>query len=166
MAFTRRFLKEVLADREDADELIDQIIDAHIETIAPLKAELSRLEEENNGKTADELRAEYERLTAELEQLKAEELDEDGTTWKTRYEEVKAEFEAAKAKEDARSAYGEKEKALRSLVLQLGAPHVVAELIVGARRDIVDSIDVQDGKVRNHERVVEAVRREYGSLIK
>ena len=117
MAFTRRFLKEVLADREDADELIDQIIDAHIETIAPLKAELSRLEEENNGKTADELRAEYERLTAELEQLKAEELDEDGTTWKTRYEEVKAELEAAKAKQDAQSAYGEKEKALRSLVL-------------------------------------------------
>ena len=41
MAVSRKFLKEVLADREDAAELIDKIVEAHWETVSPLKAELN-----------------------------------------------------------------------------------------------------------------------------
>lgn len=164
MAFTRRFLKEVLADREDAAELIDQIIEAHIETVAPLKAELNRLQAENGGKTADEIHAEYERLTAQLEQLKAEEVDEDGTPWKTRYEEEKARYEAYKSEFDAKQAYREKEKAFRSMLIQEGVTSHV-DLLVRASGDIINSMEMQDGKVRNHESVSAAIRSECRDFI-
>ena len=99
MALTRRFLKEVLADREDAAELIDQIIDAHAETVAGLKAELTKLQEENGGKTAEELHA-------ELEQIKAG--SEDGTTFKAQYDALKAEYNAFKTEHEKKQAYREK----------------------------------------------------------
>lgn len=164
MAFTRRFLKEVLAGREDAVELIDQIIEAHLETISALKAELNRLQEENGGKSADELHAEYEQLTAQMEQLKAEEVDEDGTPWKTRYEEEKARFDVFKEKAEAQAAYEEKTKAFRSMLIQEGVTRHV-DLLVRANSDIINSMEMQDGKVRNHESVSAAIRSECRDFI-
>lgn len=164
MALTRRFLKEVLADREDAAELIDQIIDAHLETVTTIKAELNRLQEEHGGKTADELRDEYERITAQLEQLKAEEVDEDGTPWKTRYEEEKARYDAFKEKAEAQAAYEEKAKVFRSMLIQEGVTDHV-DLLVRANSDIINSMEMQDGRVRNHESVSAAIRSECRDFI-
>lgn len=165
MAFTRRFLKEVLAGREDAAELIDQIIEMHIETVAPLKAELNRLQEENGGKTADELHAEYERLTAKLEQLKAGEVDENGTPWKNRYEEEKARYDAFKEKAEAQAAYEEKAKAFRSMLIQEGVKYSIVDIIVRGSSDIINSMELQDGRVRNHESVSAAIRSECRDFI-
>lgn len=161
MAFTRRFLKEVLADREDAAELIDQIIEAHIETVAPLKAELNRLQAENGGKTADEIHEELERLTAELQRVS---VDENGKPWKVRYEEEKARYEAYKSEFDAKQAYREKEKAFRSMLIQEGVTSHV-DLLVRASGDIINSMEMQDGKVRNHESVSAAIRSECRDFI-
>lgn len=165
MAFTRRFLKEVLADREDAAEIIDQLIEAHWEDVAPLKAELNRLQKENGGKTADEIHAEYQRLTAELEQLKTGEMDENGTPWKTRYEEEKARYDAFKEKAEAQAAYEEKAKAFRSMLIQEGVKYSLVDIIVRGSNDIINSMELQDGKVRNHESVSAAIRSECRDFI-
>lgn len=164
MALTRRFLKEVLADHKDSADLIDQIIDAHIETVSPLKAELNRLQEENGNKTYGEFHAEYGRFAAQLEQIKAAEVDEDGTPWKTRYEEEKARFDAFKAKAEERAAYEEKAKAFRSMLIREGVTNHV-DLLVRANSDIINSIEIQDGKVRNHESVSAAIRSECRDFI-
>lgn len=161
MAFTRRFLKEVLADREDAAELIDQIIEAHLETVTPIKAELNRLQEENGGKTADEIHEELERLTAELQRVS---VDENGKPWKVRYEEEKARYEAYKAEFDAKQAYREKEKAFRSMLIQEGVTSHV-DLLVRANSDIINSMEIQDGRVKNHESVSAAIRSECRDFI-
>jgi len=164
MVFTRRFLKEVLADREDAAELIDQIIEAHLETVTPIKAELNRLQEEHGGKTADEIHAELEGLEAQLERLKAEEVDENGKPWKTRYEEEKSRFDAYKEKEEARSAYREKEKAFRSMLVQAGVTNHI-DLLVRANSDIINSMEMQSGRVKNYESVSAAIRSECRDFI-
>lgn len=164
MAFTRRFLKEVLADREDAAELIDQIIEAHLETVTPIKAELNRLQEEHGGKTADEIRAELEGLEAQLERMKAEEVDENGKSWKARYEEEKARYDAFKEKAEARAAYEEKAKAFRSMLIQEGVTSHV-DLLVRANSDIINSMEMQDGRVKNHESVSAAIRSECRDFI-
>ena len=161
MAFTRRFLKEVLADREDAAEIIDQIIEAHLETVTPIKAELNRLQEEHGGKTADEIHEELERLTAELQRVS---VDENGKPWKVRYEEEKARYEAYKAEFDAKQAYREKEKAFRSMLIQEGVTNHV-DLLVRANSDIINSMEMQDGRVKNHESVSAAIRSECRDFI-
>lgn len=164
MAFKRKFLKEVLADRENAEELIDQIIEAHLETISTLKAELNRLREENGGKTADEIHAELEGLEAQLEQLKSEKVDEDGKLWKTRYEEEKARYDAFREKAEAQAAYEEKAKAFRSMLIQEGVTRHV-ELLVRGNSDIINRMEMQDGKVRNHETISAAIRSECREFI-
>ena len=164
MPFTRKFLKEVLADREDAAELIDQIIEAHLETVTPIKAELNRFQEEHGGKTADEIRAELEGLEAQLERLKAEEVDENGKPWKTRYEEEKARYDAFKAKAEAQAVYEEKAKAFRSMLIQEGVTSHI-DLLVRANSDIINSMEMQDGRVRNHESVSAAIRSECRDFI-
>lgn len=160
MPFTRKFLKEVLANREDAAGLIDQIIEAHIETVAPLKAELNRLEAESGGKTADEIRSEYERMKED----EAGEVDENGTPWKTRYEEEKARYDAFKAKAEAQAVYEEKAKAFRSMLIQEGVTSHI-DLLVRANSDIINSMEMQDGEVRNHETISAAIRSECRDFI-
>lgn len=153
MALTRRLLKELLADREDRDELIDNIIEAHIETVAPLKAQISKLEEQA---------AEAKRLTAELERLETETPGD--SVYKSEYEKLRSEFEAAKAEGDKRAAYEEKKQAFRALLLQERIPSGVAALAM-RDRDTIEGLEVSGGKVRNHEAVSQEIRRVYGGFI-
>ena len=164
MAFTRRFLKELLADHPNRDEVIDQLIELHIQDVYQLKDELNRLRDENGGKTADEVHADVERITAEIARIK-ESGSEDGEDWKARYEAVKAEFEAAKAEGDRKAAYEEKAAAFRSMLLKEGVSHSVVDLIVRAGSNMIEGMEMQDGKVRNHETVSAAIRSEYGNFI-
>ena len=152
MAFSRRFLKELLADHPNRDEVIDQLIELHIEEVTPLKAELDRAKE-----AADEVHAEVERITAEIAKIK-EVGSADGEDWKARYEAVKAEG-------DRKAAYEEKAAAFRSMLLKEGVSHSVVDLIVRAGSDMIEGMEMQDGKVRNHETISVAIRSEYGNFI-
>ena len=168
MALTRRLLKETLADRPDRDELIDQIIDAHIEVVAPLKGEINRLREEYGGKTGEEIAAEVAQKEAELAALKeggAGEVDETGVTWKQRCEAITAEFEAAKADGEKWQTTREKAAALRSLLEANGVSRSLAEIIVRGSGPILDNIEVQGEKIRNHEAVFSELRGEFGQFI-
>lgn len=164
MAFTRRFLKELLADHPNRDEVIDQLIELHVQAVSSRKAELNRILEETGFETVDELHAEVERITAEIARIK-ESGSEDGEDWKARYEAVKAEFEAAKAEGDRKAAYEEKAAVFRSMLLKEGVSHSVVDLIVRAGSDMIEGMEMQDGKVRNHETISAAIRSEYGNFI-
>lgn len=168
MALTRKFLKELLADRDDRDELIDQIIDMHVETVAGLKADLTRLAAENGGRTAEEIHAEYERIAADVERLKGNGsggVDEDGTPWRDRYEAIHAEYEAAKADAEKRAAFEEKAKAFRSMLIQEGVKHSLVDVVVRGSGDIINGMEMQDGRVRNHESISAAIRSEFRDFI-
>lgn len=164
MAFTRKFLKELLADHPNRDEMIDQLIELHIQEVSPLKTELDRLKEETGFKTADEIHTEVERITEEIAKIK-ESGSADVEDWKARYKAVKAEFEAAKAEGDRKAIYEEKAAAFRSMLLKEGVSHSVVDLIVRAGSDMIEGMEMQDGKVRNHESVSAAIRSEYGNFI-
>lgn len=168
MALTRKFLRELLADREDRDELIDQIIDMHVEAIAPLQAQLEEL---NAGESYfDRIIKEYvgedggipAEAIAELvkairtavgenfvkkSRYEAKAVEAEGRKsddeWKAKHDALVAEFEAAKAEDAKREAYGEKAKAYRSLLLREGVDHSAVDIIVRGSGHIIDSMEVQ-----------------------
>ena len=161
MALSRRFLREILADREDASELIDEIIDAHSEDISPLKAELNSLMEENGGKTIDEIHAEVERIETEIRRVQAESVDENGVPYSEKIREIQ---EACK-KLEGEQAYREKQKVYREILTSCGVPYKLRELILEADRTAIDGLDVSFGKVRNLEEIKSNIVRDYGEFI-
>lgn len=164
MAFSRKFLKEILADHPNRDEVIDQLIELHLQDVYPLKDELNRIREENGGKTADEFQSEIDRIEAEIAKIKESGIA-DGEDWKARHDAVKAEFDAMKAAEEAKDAYNEKAKAFRSMLLQEGVQYSLVDIIVRGSSDIINGMEMQDGRVQNHESVSAAIRSECRDFI-
>ena len=97
MALTRKYLKAMGIE----DEKIDQIIDAHTETVDGLKADIAKYKGE-----AEKLPA----VQKELDDLKA--AGDDG--WKEKHDTVKKEFDEYKADIAAKETKGAKEKAARA----------------------------------------------------
>lgn len=162
MALTRKFLKEILADRDDANELIDQIIEAHAETVGALKADLEKCQGDAE---------EVSRIMGEIEQLKASGsgaggVDEDGVSWEKRYHDVKADYDKVKAETERRDAYAEKERAFRSMLLQAGVKYSLVDVIVRGSRETVESIEIRSGRVSNAESIAAEIRHDFGDVIK
>ena len=97
MALTRKMLKAMGIE----EEKIDQIIDAHAETVDGLKADI----EKYKG-NAEKLPA----VQKELDDLKAK--GDDG--WKEKHDNVKKEFDSYKSGVEAKETKAAKEKAVRA----------------------------------------------------
>lgn len=158
MAFTRAFLKDVLADYPNRDELIDQIIDAHMETVSGLKSE------------AEEIRstiAQKESMIAQIETLKGElaALQPNGTSWEKEYKALVAEYEAAKAADARKTSYQDNAEAFCHLLVSHGMAYPLAKAISISSLNIISGIEMQNGKVRNYDAISAAIRSEYKDLL-
>lgn len=150
MALTRKFLKEILADYENRDEMINQIIAEHSAVVSDLKDELEKYEEEAN---------EVKRIEMEIGNLKA------GDGWKEKYEEICREFQEFRKAEEAKETYKEKEGAFRSMLFEAGVHDRLIDVIVRGSKDAINDLDLQDGKVRNHESALSAIKTDYKDFI-
>lgn len=146
MALTRKLLRSMGIE----DEKIDQIIDAHAETVNALKDERDGLKD-----AADRLK----KAEAELEGLKAE--PEDG--FKEKYEKEHADFEAFKADTAKAAAEREKKSLYRKLLTDAGVDpkRMDAVMRVADLSDIV----VEDGAVKDADKVTEKVKGEWSDFI-
>lgn len=146
MALTRKLLRSMGIE----DEKIDQIIDAHAETVNALKDERDELED-----AADRLK----RAEAELEALKAEPAD----GYREKFEKEHADFEAFKA--DAAKAAADREK--KSLYRKLLADAGVDPKRMDAVMRVADLSDilVEDGAIKDADKVAEKVKGEWSDFI-
>lgn len=146
MALTRKLLRSMGIE----DDKIDQIIDAHAETVNALKDERDGLED-----AADRLK----RAEAELEKLKAEPAD----GFKEKYEKEHADFEAFKADTAKAAAEREKRSLYRKLLTDAGVDpkRMDAVMRVADLSDIV----VEDGTIKDADEVTEKVRGEWSDFI-
>lgn len=148
MALTRKLLRSMGIE----DEKIDQIIDAHAETVNALKDERDGLKG-----AAGRL----EKAEAELEELKAEAGAADG--YREKFEKEHADFEAFKA--DAAKAAADREK--RSLYRGLLADAGIDPKRMDAVMRVADlsGIVVEDGAIKDADEVTEKVRGEWSDFI-
>lgn len=149
MAFTRKMLKAMGIE----DEKIDQIIDAHSETVDALKADRDTYKED-----ATKLAA----VQKELDELKAK--GDDG--YKAKYEAEKAAHDALKADIAAKETKKAKTDAYRELLKGANIDEKRIATILRAEAPTIDKIELDaDGKIKNAEQYTESIKSDWADFI-
>lgn len=149
MAFTRKMLKAMGIE----DEKIDQIIDAHSETVDALKADRDAYKED-----ASKLAA----VQKELDALKAK--GDDG--YKAKYEAEKAAHDALKADIAAKETKKAKTDAYRELLKGANIDEKRIATILRAEAPTIDKIELDaDGKIKNAEQYTESIKSDWADFI-
>ena len=149
MAFTRKMLKAMGIE----EEKIEQIIDAHSETVDALKAERDGFKED-----AAKLAA----VQKELDELKAK--GDDG--YKAKYEAEKAAHDALKADIAAKETKKAKTDAYRELLKGANIDEKRIATILRAEAPTIDKIELDaDGKIKNAEQYTESIKSDWADFI-
>ena len=149
MAFTRKMLKAMNIE----EEKIEQIIDAHSETVDALKAERDGFKED-----AAKLAA----VQKELDELKAK--GDDG--YKAKYEAEKAAHDALKADIAAKETKKAKTDAYRELLKGANIDERRIATILRAEAPTIDKIELDaDGKIKNAEQYTESIKSDWADFI-
>lgn len=135
------------------DEKIDQIIDAHSETVDALKADRDAYKED-----ASKLAA----VQKELDALKAK--GDDG--YKAKYEAEKAAHDALKADIAAKETKKAKTDAYRELLKGANIDEKRIATILRAEAPTIDKIELDaDGKIKNAEQYTESIKSDWADFI-
>ena len=149
MSLTRKMLKAMNIE----EEKIDQIIDAHSETVDALKADRDTYKED-----AAKLAA----VQKELDALKAK--GDDG--YKAKYEAEKAAHDALKADIAAKETKKAKTDAYRELLKGANIDEKRIATILRAEAPTIDKIELDaDGKIKNAEQYTESIKSDWADFI-
>jgi predicted RNase H-like nuclease (RuvC/YqgF family) len=132
------------------DEKIDQIVDAHTESIEALKAE------------RDTYKADAEKLAAVQKEL--DELKKDGGDWKKKFEEEHSALEALKTDITTKETKTAKEKAYCELLKECGVSEKYIPSIMKVTD--IDSLEVDNNKkIKDAEAKAEQIKTEFPAFI-
>ena len=147
MSLTRKMLKAMGIE----EEKIDQIIEAHSETVDSLKADRDNYKED-----AEKLKD----VQKELDDLKAK--GDDG--WKDKYEKLKGEHEQYKSDVLAKETRAAKEAAYRSILKDANLSEKgVAKALKYAEWDKIEL--GEDGKLKGASDHIKAVKEEWAEYV-
>ena len=151
MALTRKFLSALGIEAEK----IDEIIEAHTDTVNALKDE-----REKYKKDAEALPA----VQKELDDLKAAAEKDQENPYKAQYEDLKKEYDQYKADVDAKETTAKKKEAYRSLLKQVGVSEKRLDTILKVSK--YDSIELdKDGAVKDAEDLKKSLKEEWADFI-
>ena len=149
MGFSRKMLKAMNIE----EDKIEQIIDAHSETVDALKAERDGFKED-----AAKLAA----VQKELDELKAK--GDDG--YKAKYEAEKAAHDALKADIAAKETKKAKTDAYRELLKGANIDEKRIATILRAEAPTIDKIELDaDGKIKNAEQYTQSIKSDWADFI-
>ena len=149
MGFSRKMLKAMNIE----EDKIEQIIDAHSETVDALKADRDAYKED-----AAKLAA----VQKELDELKAK--GDDG--YKAKYEAEKAAHDALKADIAAKETKKAKTDAYRELLKGANIDEKRIATILRAEAPTIDKIELDaDGKIKNSEQYTESIKSDWADFI-
>ena len=149
MALTRKFLRALGIE----DDKVEEIINAHLETVNPLKDERDNLKEQ--AEKAAELQKQVEALT-----------EQSGTSedLAKKYEDEHAAFEAYKAEVEAGKAVESKKAAYRKLLESSGIDPKRIDAVM--RVSDVSAITVgEDGKIVDADKVSEQIKADWSDFV-
>lgn len=151
MALTRKFLSALGIE----DDKVDEIINAHTETVNALKEQ------------RDSYKADAEKLPnvqKELDDLKATAEKSGEDAYKVKYDALKEDFENYKKEQTAKETHARKESAYRSILQEAG----VSEKRINAVLKVsdVDAIELDDeGKVKEADTLKKSISEEWSDFI-
>ena len=149
MGFSRKMLKAMNIE----EDKIEQIIDAHSETVDALKADRDAYKED-----AAKLAA----VQKELDELKAK--GDDG--YKAKYEAEKAAHDALKADIAAKETKKAKTDAYRELLKGANIDEKRIATILRAEAPTIDKIELDaDGKIKNAEQYTQSIKSDWADFV-
>lgn len=147
MSLTRKMLKAMGIE----EEKIDQIIEAHTDTVDGLKSDLSKY------KTDAEKLPDVQK---ELDELKAK--GDDG--WKEKHDKLKGEFDAYKKDVEAKEAHSKKVEAYKAILKDANLSEKGIEKAIKYAE--WDKIELgEDGKLKGANDHIKAVREEWAEYV-
>lgn len=153
---TRKMLKAMGIE----DEKIDQIIEAHTETVDGLKGELDTVKSTAKS-DADKVVA----LQKELEDAKNLAIEKEGKNpWKVKFDALKEEFEGYKTEEQKKATKAAKENAYKALLKETG----VAEKRIASVLKVTDIEGLEfgeDGKLKDADKIRDNIKNEWADFI-
>ena len=150
MALTRKMLKAMGIE----DDKIDQIIEAHTETVDGLKADIGKYK--TDAEALPGVKQKLEQAQADLEAGKKD-------SWKVKYEAVKADFDNFKTEQEAKETRAAKESAYRELLKAAGISEKRIDAVL--RVSDVDSVELVDGKIKDSDTLTESIKTEWADFI-
>lgn len=132
------------------DDKIDQIIEAHTETVDALKSERDKYKDDASKLTS---------VQKELDDLK----NAPGDDYKEKYENEHNAFEAFKAEVESDKVKAEKATAYRSLLREAGVDEKRIESVM--RVADLDKVNLKDGQVEDHDKAIEGIKSEWSDFI-
>lgn len=152
MALTRKFLKALGID----DEKVDQIIEAHSETVEALKEE-----RDSYKKDAEKLPDVQAKLDAAEKKLPKE---GEETVLKSEYDKIKTEYENYKSSVSAKETHSAKERAYRDMLKAAGVSEKRIDSVL--KVSDVDGVELdKDGKIKDESKYVDNVKTEWADFI-
>lgn len=151
MALTRK----ALAAMDIPAEKIDEIIQAHTETVTALKEQIDSLK-------ADA--AKLPNVEAKLAELEKQIKDADSAGWEKKYTDLKSEYDGYKTEIQGKAEKTAKETAYRKLLTDAG----VSEKRIGAVMKVSDLNNIklnEDGTIQDAEKLTEGVKKEWADFI-
>lgn len=151
MALGRKFLSAMGIE----EDKIEQIIEAHTETVTALK-------EERDGYKADaeKLKSVEKELAEAKEQLKDAGTDE----YKEKYDKVKADFDKFKADTAAKESRTKKEDAYKAILKDANIPEKHFAKII--KYSDIDGLELDDkGELSNKSELLKSIKEEWGDHI-
>lgn len=136
------------------DEKIEQIIEAHAETVSALKDQI-----EEAGSSAEELK----KLTKERDELKKE-LEESGKS-SAKYKELKAEFEKYKSDVEGEKTAAAKQKAVKDYFESKNITGVNLDIALRGCKDEIAAIELEDGKIKDASVLDKLISGTYSGLV-
>lgn len=148
MALTRKMLKAMSIE----DDKIDQIIDAHAETVDALKADITKYKRD-----AESLKD----VQTELDKLKKE----GGDDWKDKYDSLKKEYSDYKAEITAKETKAAKEKAVRSYYESKGISGKNLEIAMRGSADEIKAVELDGDKIKDTAAIDALIAGDFEGLV-
>lgn len=151
MALTRKMLKAMGIE----EEKIDEIVDAHAETVDALKNERNKYKEDAD-KLAD-VQKKYNDLKNEVE-------SKEDDPYKEKYDKEHKAFEEFKKAVDAERTKATKTQAYKELLKKAGVSDKRIDSVL--KVTAIDEIELDDdGKIKDADKVVENIKSEWSEFI-
>lgn len=151
MALSRRMLKAMGIE----EEKIEQIIEAHAETVDTLKEQRDTFKAD-----ADKL-AEVQK---ELDEAKKSLENAGKDSYKVKYEAIKEEFEKYKTDVENKEKHTAKESAYREMLKAAGISEKRIDSVL--KVSDVDSVELdENGKIKDNDKLTESIKTEWADFI-
>ena len=160
MALTRKYLAALGIESDK----IDEIIEAHADTVDGLKAERDRYK--SDAEKLPEVQKALEDSQKELSDLK-ESVEKNGDgIYKKQYDDLKAEFDKYKSDQTAKETLANKTAAYKNLLKDAGISEKRIDSIVKLKTADFDSIELdEEGKIKGADKLKESIKEEWSDFI-